>query len=87
LPVLYKVTPLSCGYRIDFVCYEFVLVELKALSSLTGREYSQVMNYLKASGFAHALLFNFGAPRLEFKRLVLGPTSSDSGEAVEDPSY
>jgi GxxExxY protein len=48
-----------------------VLVELKALNALSGVEEAQVINYLKATGKQRALLINFGAPSLTYKRLVL----------------
>jgi GxxExxY protein len=70
LPVHYKGIRLNAGYRVDFICYEEVIVELKALDSLTGRERAQVINYLKASGLSLALLFNFGASSLQHERLV-----------------
>ena len=76
LIVYYKSEPLDCRYRADFICYQDVIVELKALSALTGLEESQVLNYLKATGIQRALLINFGAPSLEYKRLVFGYNDS-----------
>jgi GxxExxY protein len=54
----------------DFVIEGKVLVELKAIKRLTEIEDMQVLNYLKATGFQLALLINFGAPSLEFKRII-----------------
>ena len=70
LPVFYKKQSLRCGYRADFICFETVLVELKALARLTTIEEAQVLNYLKATGLHRALLINFGTSSLEHKRLV-----------------
>src|SRR5689334_12937613 len=70
LPVFYKSQRLRCGYRADFICFETVLVELKALARLTTIEEAQVLNYLKATGLHRSLLINFGAHSLEYKRLV-----------------
>ena len=46
------------------------MIELKALKRLSGIEDAQGINHLKALGLDKALLFNFGAPRLAYKRLV-----------------
>jgi GxxExxY protein len=70
LVVNYKGQKLACNYRADFVCYENLLVELKAISQLTGADEAQVINEMKATGMQRALLFNFGAPSLEYKRRV-----------------
>ena len=66
----YKGRLLKKTYKADFVCMGEVLVELKALDRLTSQEESQVINYLKASGLEVALLINFGAESLEWKRIV-----------------
>ena len=71
LPVFYKGQRLQAKYRADFICYDAVLVEAKALSRLGGREEAQVINYLKATGLEIGLLINFGAESLQYKRLVL----------------
>jgi len=70
LPVRYKGKLLTCGYRADFICYEDFLVETKAITELTRADDAQLINELKATGLQRGLLLNFGAPSLQFKRLV-----------------
>jgi len=62
---------LGTPYKADFVCFGNLIVELKALVGVGGTEEAQVIHYLKATGYEKALLLNFGAPRLQYKRLVL----------------
>jgi GxxExxY protein len=70
IDIKYKGEPLEKKYQPDFVCYEEVIVEIKAMSGLTGLEEAQIINYLKATGLKVGLLINFGAKSLEYKRLV-----------------
>lgn len=71
-PVSYKGQRLNNHYRPDFICYDAVIVELKALSSLSSIEESQLINYLKVTGYHTGLLLNFGARSLQQRRFVLG---------------
>ena len=71
LPVFYKEIRLDALYRVDFICFDEVVVELKALARLAGTEEAQVINYLKASGLSIGLLLNFGARSLDHRRFVL----------------
>lgn len=71
LSILYKGLRLKKEYVADLVCYGQIIVELKALERLSGREEAQVLNYLKATNFHVGLLINFGnSPKLEWKRFV-----------------
>lgn len=68
--VYYKEQRLTCFYKPDFLCYESVIVEIKALQALTGADEAQALNYLKATQHERALLINFGSPSLQHKRLI-----------------
>lgn len=68
----YKGVKLVQHFRPDFVCYEKIVIELKALSKLVNEHRSQTLNYLNANKFRLALLINFGHhPKLEYERIVL----------------
>ena len=71
LTIRYKDIELEKMYSADFVCYDAIIVELKALSGLTSEHEAQVLNYLKATGYKLGILVNFGGKTLEYKRLVL----------------
>ena len=70
LEIQYQGVVLNTAYRADFVCFDKVIVEIKAIDRLSGREEAQLLNYLKASKKPKGLLLNFGARSLEYKRMV-----------------
>jgi len=71
LRVRYKDVLLEKEYSPDFICFGEIVVEAKVLDRLTGKEESQLLNYLKASGLHVGLLLNFGAESFEWRRMVL----------------
>ena len=71
LNIFYKGTKLKKHYSADFVCYDKIIVELKALSLLSSDNESQILNYLKTTSHKLGLLINFGTKSLQYKRLIL----------------
>ncbi len=71
LEIFYKETLLEKKYYADFLCYDQIVVELKATSSLADEHIAQALNYLSALKLRMALLVNFGSPRLQWKRVIL----------------
>lgn len=71
LDVFYKGRELNKKYFADFICFDEIIVELKAVDKLSEVHYAQVLNYLKATGKRVGLLVNFGAKSLEYKRVIL----------------
>ena len=69
--VRYKGVILPHHYRADFVVWNKILFEAKAVEKLVEAHVKQVLNYLAASGLELGLLVNFGADSLEWKRVVL----------------
>ena len=69
LPIYYNGILLKKEYYADFVCYDKIILELKAVSELTKVHKSQVKNYLKASGYQLGILANFGNASLETARI------------------
>ena len=68
----YKGTPLQQSYIPDLVCHDKIIVELKAVTSLTDEHRAQVFNYLRATGYRLGLLVNFGHhPQVQHERIVL----------------
>lgn len=70
LPLQYKGIKLNKFYYADFIVYDKIILELKALDALSSSHEAQVLNYLKATGFKLGLLINFGQSNLQYKRLV-----------------
>ncbi len=72
LTICYKGHTLPVDYFVDFICFESIVVEVKALNAIGGQEEAQLLNYLKASGMRRGLILNFGATSFQHKRMVLG---------------
>ena len=70
LAIEYKGRKLGCAYRADLICFDSVIVELKAVSEIGVIEQAQVLNYLKATAIERGLILNFAKTKLEFRRLV-----------------
>jgi GxxExxY protein len=88
--ISYKGRRLKRFYIADLVCYDKIIVEIKAVDKLTLREEGQLLNYLKATGMKVGLLINFGHyPSLEWKRLVFtkeSPFHLSTQTLREDPT-
>jgi GxxExxY protein len=64
LPVFYKDVMLDCGYRLDLVVENEVIIEVKSVSSIAAIHEAQLLSYLKLSGCARGLLINFNVKLL-----------------------
>ena len=69
IDIIYKGTTLSKKFRADFICYDSIILELKAVSDFTDEHYAQIYSYLKASQKGLGILINFGKASLEFDRI------------------
>jgi GxxExxY protein len=72
IQISYKGQYLNKTYQPDFLCFDEVIVEIKAITALSGVEEAQLLNYLKATHLKVGLLINFGSKSLEHKRFVSG---------------
>ncbi|MEZ4662452.1 MAG: GxxExxY protein [Caldilineaceae bacterium] len=70
LPIYYSGQRLNTYYRADFICFDSIIVEIKALSALSGVEKAQVLNYLKATKLKVGLLLNLGEKSLKYERIM-----------------
>jgi len=72
LKIVYDGVELKQTYKPDFICYDKIIVEIKAVSELNDSHRSQTYNYLHATGYKLGILINFGcSDRLEYERIVL----------------
>jgi GxxExxY protein len=71
LHLSYKDQLLKQIYKPDFICFDKIIIELKAVYTLADEHRAQVHNYLKATGYRLGLLVNFGSyRRLEYERII-----------------
>jgi GxxExxY protein len=70
LQVYYEGKPMKKFFKVDFVCFDAIIVELKSTGFITENDRRQSLNYLKASQFRLGILANFGTPSLSYKRIV-----------------
>ncbi len=68
--IYYKGYKLDKYYKADFICYDKIIIELKALCELTKDHSSQLLNYLKATNKKLGILINFGTTSLQHKRII-----------------
>ncbi len=71
LRIEYKGQVLHKSYIADYICYDKIIIELKAVNYLESVHEAQVLNYLKATGYKLGILVNFGEQSLKHKRIVL----------------
>jgi GxxExxY protein len=71
LDINFKGKLLKKKYIADFICYNEIIVELKAIEGLLPEHTAQILNYLKATNKKLGLLINFGTPSLQYKRVIL----------------
>lgn len=70
IEVYYNDDKLKKYFKADFVCYDKIIVEVKAQKFVTKADAGQVINYLSATKHKLAYLVNFGAPKIYYKRLI-----------------
>jgi GxxExxY protein len=83
LLIRYKGNLLETCYKPDFICFENVIVELKALDGLGGIEEAQLINYLKATSFKIGMLINFGTQSLQYRRFANTKESHQNDKGCE----
>lgn len=66
LRITYKNRILNKYYQADFICFDKIIVEVKALSALCSEHEAQLLNYLKTTGFRIGFLVNFGEKSLKY---------------------
>ena len=72
LPVMYKGRTLKQFYKADLVCYDKIVLEVKAVSQLVDEHRAQMLNYLRATGLGLGILLNFCSRReIEYERIAL----------------
>jgi len=76
LELYYDSQKLKKHYRADFVCYDSIVLEIKAVQQIPVIFYAQLKNYLKCTNMELGMLINFGMPSLFYKRIINSRNSS-----------
>ena len=71
LHVIYNDVELPSTFIPDFICFDRIIVELKAVKELDNMHRSQAYNYAKVAGYRLSLLINFGVSTLVYERMVV----------------
>jgi len=71
LDIKFKGQVLDKKYIADFICFDKVIIELKAMDAINSQHLAQVINYLKCTGKKVGLIINFGTTSLQYKRVIL----------------
>lgn len=84
LTLSYRDRVLTQTYQPDLVCYQKIIVELKAVSALCDEHRAQLLNYVNATGFEFGLLVNFGHyPKLEYERIAKTQLPKKKGDSTD----
>jgi len=70
LDIIYRNEYLDKKYFAYFICYEKIILEIKACESISDKHVAQVLNYLSATNFKLGIIINFGSTSLTYKRVV-----------------
>lgn len=70
MDIIYKEKVLNKKFYADFLCFDDIIIEIKAVEKTTKEHESQILNYLKATKKPLGFLINFGAPKLSIKRFT-----------------
>ena len=81
LTIRYKGSTLTKTFRVDFVCYNKIILELKAAKEFSDEHYAQIYNYLRASALDLGILMNFGNTSLEYERVPASKKWRKDGSA------
>lgn len=88
VPLFYKGRQIRTVYRADFVCFDGIVVELKASVGIGSADLAQMWHYLSATGLRTGLLLNLGHAPMQIRRFVGGRMdviSPDSADSVAGP--
>lgn len=83
-PIVYKGRSTGVTFRVDLLCFDDIVVEIKALKEITGSEKAQVINYLHVARRRRGLLLNFGGAVLGIHRYVIDVHERPELAAADD---